>query len=145
MADNYVDILLVEDNPGDIKLISDALAETKISPSLRIVRDGIEAGEFLRREPPFQNAPRPSIILLDLNLPRKDGRIVLSEIKSNPALRLIPVIVFSGSDAPADIYNCYALCANCYVVKPRDLFSLNETINCIVEFWLKKAKLPPED
>jgi two-component system, chemotaxis family, response regulator Rcp1 len=143
MANNdLVDILLIEDNAGDVKLITDALAETEKHPSFNVVRDGMEAMQFLKHEGTFQNAPRPQIIMLDLNLPRKDGREVLNEIKSDPSLRLIPVIVFSSSDAPLDIYNCYALCANCYLVKPRDLFSLIDTINSLVEFWLTKVSLP---
>lgn len=137
-----VDILLVEDSLGDIKLIMDALEEIDTRPTLHIVRDGIKAMQFLRREAPFKDEPRPAIIILDLNLPRKDGRAVLKEIKSDPALALTPVIVFSGSDAPQDISTCYALCANCYIVKPRDLSGFTETIHCLVDFWLNKVKLP---
>lgn len=140
--DKPVDILLVEDNLGDIQLITDTLNELQAQPRMRVVRDGIKAMQFLRQEAPFENAPRPAIIILDLNLPRKDGREVLKEIKSDPALALTPVIIFSGSDAPQDISTCYALCANCYIVKPRDLYRLTETLHCLIDFWLYKVKLP---
>lgn len=145
MAENKrVDILLVEDNPGDIRLITDALAETDVHPGIHCVRDGIEAMQFLRKETPYEDAPKPAVIILDLNLPRKNGRVVLAEIKSDPALALTPVIVLSGSDAPQDISACYALHANCYIVKPRDLFGMNETIRSLVDFWLQRVKLPPD-
>ena len=145
MVENkHVDILLVEDNLGDIKLITDALAETNLRPGIHYVRDGIEAMQFLRKQAPFENAPKPAIVLLDLNLPRKDGRAVLAEIKSDPALAHTPVIVLSGSDAPQDISACYALHANCYISKPRDLFGMNETISSLVDFWLQKVRLPPD-
>ncbi len=138
-----VDILLVEDNPGDVMLITQALAETDIRPDIHCVGDGIEAMQYLRREAPFEDALKPAIIILDLNLPRKDGRVVLAEIKSDPALALTPVIIFSNSDAPQDISTCYALHANCYIIKPRDLFGMTETIRSLVDFWLQKVKLPP--
>ncbi len=138
-----VDILLVEDNRGDVTIITQALAETDIRPRIRYARDGIEAMQYLRRETPFEDAPKPAIIILDLNLPRKDGRVVLAEIKSDPTLALTPVIVLSGSDAPQDISTCYALHANCYIIKPRDLFGMTETIRSLVDFWLQKVKLPP--
>ncbi len=145
MANNRsVDILLVEDNRGDVMLITQALAETDIRPDIRHVRDGIEAMQYLRREAPFEDALKPAIIILDLNLPRKDGRAVLAEIKSDPALAHTPVIVFSSSDAPQDISTCYALHANCYIIKPRDLFGMTETISGLVDFWLQKVKLPPD-
>lgn len=140
-----VDILLVEDNLGDIKLITEALAETDVHPEIHCVRDGIEAMQFLRRETPYEDAPKPTIIILDLNLPRKNGRVVLAEIKSDSNLALTPVIVLSGSDAPQDISTCYALHANCYITKPRDLFGLTETVHCLVDFWLKKVRLPFDD
>ncbi len=144
MANNRnIDILLVEDNRGDVTLITQALAETDICPDTRYVRDGIEAMQYLRRETPFEDAPKPAIIILDLDLPRKDGQVVLAEIKSDPTLALTPVIVFSSSDAPQDISTCYALHANCYIIKPRDLFGMTETIRSLVDFWLQKVKLPP--
>ena len=145
MADDpRVDILLVDDNPGDVRLISEALEETEFRPGIRHAKDGFEAMQFLRRQPPFENAPKPAIILLDLNLPRKDGRAVLAEIKSDSSLASIPVIVFSGSDAPQDISACYALHANSYIVKPRDLTGLTETVECLTRFWLGCVTLPPD-
>ncbi len=141
---NHIDILLIEDNLGDIHLFTEALEETATKPKVYSIRDGTEATKFLRNEPPYQAAPKPAIILLDLNLPRKDGRKILAEIKSDPALAIIPVIIFSGSDAPQDVSACYSLHANCYIVKPRDLFSLTETISSLVDFWLMKVKLPPD-
>jgi two-component system, chemotaxis family, response regulator Rcp1 len=137
-------VLLVQDNPGDVMLITEAMAETATNPEITSVRDGIEALKFLRREAPFQDAPRPAIIILDLNLPRKDGKAVLAEIKSDPGMADTPVIIFSGSDAPKDISTCYALHANCYIVKPRDLFGMKETIRSLVDFWLTKVRLPAE-
>ncbi len=145
MANNRgVDILLVEDNPGDVSLITQALAETDIRPDIRCVRDGIEAMQYLHKEAPFEDALKPSIIIMDLNLPRKDGRAVLAEIKSDPAMASTPVIIFSSSDAPQDISTCYDLHANCYIVKPRDLFGMTEIIRSLVDFWLQKVKLPPD-
>jgi two-component system response regulator len=136
------DLLLVEDNAGDFRLMADALEDIQANLELHHVRDGIETMQFLRREEPFQDSPRPAIIVLDLNLPRKDGRTVLKEIKSDPVLAPIPVIIFSGSDAPQDVSTCYALGANCYIVKPRDLYRFTDVVRCIVEFWLDKLKLP---
>jgi len=145
MANNKeLDILLVEDNPGDVALITQALAETDIHPVLHRVADGIEAMQFLRRQAPFENAIKPAIIILDINLPKKSGQDVLAEIKSDPVLALIPVIVFSSSDSPEDVSACYALYANCYIVKPRDLPGMTETIRSLVNFWLKTVKLPAE-
>lgn len=145
MVENkHVDILLVEDNLADVKIITDALAENETHPGVHCVRDGIEALQFLRKQAPFEDAPKPAIVLLDLNLPRRDGRAVLAEIKSDPGLALTPVIIFSGSDAPQDISTCYTLHANCYIIKPRDLLGINETIHSLVDFWLKRVKLPPE-
>ncbi len=145
MAKNEgVDILLAEDNPGDVKLITDALAETDMHPTVHCVKDGVEAMRFLRRQAPFERTAKPAIVLLDLNLPGKDGRSVLAEIKSDPSLASTPVIILSGSDAPQDVATCYALHANCYVIKPRDLFGMNETIGSLADFWLKRVELPPE-
>jgi CheY-like chemotaxis protein len=143
MAENRrVDILLVEDNLGDIKLITEALAETDLRPDVHCVRDGVEAMRFLRSQAPFEGTPKPAVVVLDLNLPCKDGRAVLAEIKSDPVLAPMPVIILSGSDAPQDISTCYALHANCYLIKPRDLFGMNETIRSLVDFWLQRVKLP---
>ncbi len=140
----HIPILLVEDNLGDIKLITDALEETAIRPEVHLVRDGIEAIQFLRRKAPFEGAPKPAVVILDLNLPSKDGRTVLAEVKSDPSLASVPIIVYSGSDAPQDISTCYALHANCYIVKPRDLLNINETIRSLVDFWLQRVALPPD-
>ncbi|HSA96999.1 MAG TPA: response regulator, partial [Acidobacteriota bacterium] len=112
-----IDILLVEDNPGDIKLLTESMAEVEPRVEIHCVRDGVEAVAFLLKQAPFESAPDPAIIMLDLNLPRKSGRTVLAEIKADPQLAMTPVIVLSGSDAPQDINACYALHANCYVVK----------------------------
>lgn len=144
MMANRLDVLLVEDNPGDIRLTTDALEETGAHLRVHCVRDGIDALRFLRRAAPFEDAPTPAIVLLDLNLPRKDGRAVLGEIKADRSLALVPVIVLSGSDAPQDIAACYSLHANCYVVKPRDLAGLNDMIRSLVDFWLKRVRLPAE-
>lgn len=144
MAENdRIDVLLVEDNPGDIKLLTESMAEVEPRVEIHCVRDGVEAMAFLLKQAPFEAAPDPAIIMLDLNLPRKSGRAVLAEIKADPRLAMTPVIVLSGSDAPQDIIACYALHANCYVVKPRDFYSMNETVRSIVDFWLRKATLPP--
>lgn len=140
--DSPIDILLIEDNMGDIQLISEALSESGANPKMLTIRDGDEAIRFLRHEPPFQDAPKPSIIILDLNLPRKNGLAILAEIKSDPQLAITPVIVLSGSDAPQDIMACYESHANCYLVKPRDLPGLTETIRSLVDFWLVKVQLP---
>lgn len=140
--DRRPDVLLVEDNPGDITLITEAFEETDVRPEIHYARDGVEALQFLRGLAPFQDAPRPAFVLLDLNLPSKDGRTVLREIKSDPVLASTPVIILSGSDAPQDISTCYALHANCYIVKPRDLNSLSRMVNGLVGFWLKTVTLP---
>ena len=141
---NRADILLVEDNLGDVLLVAQALAETDIDLEIHHVRDGIEATRFLRREAPYQNSTRPAIIMLDLNLPGRDGRAVLKEITSDPSLALTPVIVFSGSDSPRDMSTCYALHADCHIVKPLDLFSLTGTNSCVADLWLHEVRLPPD-
>ena len=116
-----IEILLVEDNPGDVRLTQEALGEAKVRNNLAVARDGVEALSYLRREPPFQDATRPDLILLDLNLPRKDGREVLSEIKADPTLRRLPVVVLTTSSAEKDVLESYNLYANCYITKPVDL------------------------
>jgi CheY-like chemotaxis protein len=138
-----VDILWVENDRGDIRLVKDALAETAGKPTIRYVKDGVSALQFLRREAPFEDAPRPRIVLLDLNLPGKDGRAVLKELKADPALTFVPVVVFSNSDAPNDILKCYAAGANCYIVKPRDLYGFIDTMRSLLDFWLRIVALPP--
>ncbi len=138
-----VEILLVEDNPGDVGLTEAALEESKIRNTLHVVNDGEAALSFLRREGDDSFAPRPDLILLDLNLPKKDGREVLSEIKSDPDLKRIPVVVLTASDAEQDILKSYDLQANCYISKPLDLDSFVKVISAIEEFWLAIVKLPP--
>jgi CheY-like chemotaxis protein len=136
-------ILMVEDNEGDVLLTTEALKEAKVVTDLHVVRDGVEAIDFLYRKGPYSAAPRPDLILLDLNLPRRDGRQVLAEIKQDPTLRHIPVVVLTSSSAEQDIVKAYDLHANCYIVKPVDLSSLIEVVKSIENFWLTVVKLPP--
>ena len=138
-----VDILLVEDNPGDVRLTQEALREGKIRNRLMVARDGVEALAMLRREGPHTNAPRPDLILLDLNLPRKDGREVLADIKVDENLRRIPVVVLTTSKAEEDILKTYDLHANCYITKPVDLEQFIDVIKSIDDFWLTVVRLPP--
>jgi CheY-like chemotaxis protein len=137
-----VEILLVEDNPGDIRLIQEAFKEGGIFSHLNIARDGEQALAFLRQEGNYSKSPRPSIILLDLNLPRKDGREVLAEIKKDKALRQIPVVILSTSTATEDVRRAYDLHANCYVPKPLDVEKLVQLGKSLEEFWLSTAILP---
>jgi CheY-like chemotaxis protein len=137
-----VEILLVEDNPGDVRLTQEALRESKLHNNLSVARDGVEALAFLRREDPYATAPRPDLILLDLNLPRKDGREVLAEIKSDPHLRAIPVVVLTTSQAEQDIAQSYNLHANCYVTKPVDLEQFITVVQSIEGFWFSIVTLP---
>lgn len=138
-----VEILLVEDNPGDVRLTQEVFKEGKVSNILNIVYNGEEAMDFLRQEGRFANAPRPDIILLDLNLPRKDGREVLAEIKADPDLKRIPVVVLTTSQAESDLIQSYNLHANCYIVKPVDLDQFINVVKTIEGFWLQIVKLPP--
>lgn len=137
-----VEILLVEDNPGDHRLTQEALREGKVHNNLHWAKDGVEAIDFLKRRGPYVNAPRPDIILLDLNLPKKDGREVLSEIKSDDELRPIPVVILTTSKAEEDILRSYDLNANCYVTKPVDLDKFIVVVQSIDRFWLTIATLP---
>jgi len=137
-----IDILMVEDNPGDARLTQEALKESKVYNNLHHVRDGVEAMEFLRKEGTYADAPTPDIILLDLNLPRKDGRQVLAELKAIPRLKNIPVVVLTTSEAEQDIVKSYELHANCYITKPVDLDKFVEIIHGIENFWLSIVKLP---
>jgi chemotaxis family two-component system response regulator Rcp1 len=139
-----IEILLVEDNPGDARLTLEALKENKVSNHLHIVKDGVEATAFLRRKGEYANAPRPDIILLDLNMPRKDGREVLAEIKDDENLRRIPVVILTTSQAEEDILRSYDLHANCYVTKPVDLEQFIKVVQSIEAFWLTIVKLPPD-
>ena len=139
-----IEILLVEDNPGDVRLTREALTANKIRNTLHVVADGVQALAFLRKQGKHANAPRPHIILLDLNLPKKDGREVLAEIKGNGDLRRIPVVVLTTSGAEEDILKAYDLNANCYVTKPVNLDSFIKVVRSIESFWLTIVELPPE-
>ncbi|HYG55608.1 MAG TPA: response regulator [Burkholderiales bacterium] len=137
-----VEILLVEDNPGDERLTREALKEGKVYSNLYWVKDGVEAIEFLRRQGRYKDTPRPDIILLDLNLPKKDGREVLQEIKTDNDLKRIPVVILTTSKAEEDVLKTYNLHANCYVTKPVDLEKFIVVIKSIDAFWLTVATLP---
>ena len=136
------EILLVEDNPGDARLTLECLAECTIRNSVHHVRDGAEALAFLHREPRYAQAPRPDLILLDLNLPGLDGRDVLTAIKQDPRLRRIPVVVLTTSSAEADVLKSYDLQASCYITKPVDLDQFTKVIHDIEAFWLTVVRLP---
>ena len=138
-----VEILLVEDNPGDERLTREALKEGKVYSNLHWVKDGVEAMEFLRRQGKYKDVPRPDIILLDLNLPKKDGREVLQDIKNDEALKRIPVVVLTTSKAEEDVLRTYNLHANCYVTKPVDLEKFIVVVKSIDVFWLTVVTLPP--
>jgi chemotaxis family two-component system response regulator Rcp1 len=139
-----IEILLVEDSPSDTDLTMEALGAGKVSNRLSIVEDGVKAMEFLRRQGRYADAPRPDLILLDLNLPRKDGREVLAEVKADASLRHIPVVVLTTSQAEQDVLRAYSLHANCYVTKPVDFRQFIEVIRGIEDFWLTIVKLPGE-
>jgi len=138
-----VEILLVEDNPGDVRLTQENLRESKIRNNLSVVTDGVEAMALLRREGRYAQAVRPDLIVLDLNLPRKDGREVLREIKSDDDLKRIPVVILTISEAEEDILKTYNLHANCYITKPMDLEQFGKVVRAIEDFWLTIVKLPP--
>jgi CheY-like chemotaxis protein len=137
-----IEILLVEDNPGDVRLTVEGLNEGKVRNNLHVARDGVEALAFLRRQGQFADAVRPDLILLDLNLPRKDGREVLSEIKSDPELKTIPVVVLTTSRAEQDVLHSYQLQANCYITKPVGLEQFITVVKSIEDFWLTVVTLP---
>ncbi len=139
-----IEVLLVEDNPADVRLTEEALKEGKVRNRLHSVPDGVEALAFLRREGRYADAVRPDLILLDLNLPRKSGREVLGEIKTDRALRHIPVVILTSSEAEKDIAQAYDLHANCYVTKPVDLDRFIEVVKSIEGFWFSIVKLPSE-
>jgi chemotaxis family two-component system response regulator Rcp1 len=138
-----IEILLVEDNPGDVRLTVEALKEDKVLNHLSVAIDGVEALAFLRRQGRYASAPRPDLILLDLNLPKKDGREVLDDIKRDPDLRCIPVVILTTSQAEQDIVKSYDLHANCYVIKPVDLHRFMSAVKSIEDFWFTVVKLPP--
>ena len=136
------DILLIEDNAGDITLTREALEESKVKNNLFVARDGEEAMEFLNKQGRYSDMPTPDLILLDLNLPKKDGREVLRDIKDDPVLKAIPVVVLTTSDADADILKAYELAANCYIKKPVDFERFIEVVKNIKHFWFTIVKLP---
>jgi chemotaxis family two-component system response regulator Rcp1 len=143
-ANAPIDILLIEDNPGDVRLTKEALHDANVLNTLTVAVDGVEALAALRREGRFADAPRPDIILLDLNLPRKDGREVLAEIKEDPSFRRIPVVVLTTSKAEEDVLRTYNLHANCYITKPVDLEQFITVVKSIEDFWFTVVRLPPE-
>jgi chemotaxis family two-component system response regulator Rcp1 len=138
-----IDILLVEDNPGDVRLTREALKEGKVRNTMSVAEDGVEAMEFLRRQGRFKDVPQPDLILLDLNLPGKDGREVLAEIKGDPDLKHIPVVILTTSRDEQDILKAYDCYANCYIAKPLDLDRFIQVVKAVEEFWLEIVKLPP--
>ena len=137
-------ILLVEDNPADVRLAQEALAHSKLLHEINVVEDGLEALAFLRNEPPFEAASRPDLILLDLNMPKKDGRQVLAEIKADPALLRIPVVVLTSSQAEKDVLETYDLHANGYIIKPVDIDQFFAIIKRVEQFWVSVVMLPPK-
>jgi CheY-like chemotaxis protein len=141
-VDRPVEILLVEDNPGDVRLVRKFLEGSRVPSRVRNLADGIQALGYLRREPPSVDEPRPDLILLDLDLPGKDGRQVLAEIKSDPELKSIPVVVLTSSQGRHDIADCYERHANGYVTKPMDLDEFEAVMRSIESFWLATARLP---
>ena len=139
-----IEILLVEDSPGDVRLTQEAFQDAKVHIKLHVASDGTEAMAFLHRKGEYANVPRPYLILLDLNLPKKDGREVLEEIKESPTLKSIPVVVLTTSASEADILRSYRLHANCYITKPVGLDGFLEVVKSIDDFWLTVVKLPSE-
>ena len=139
-----IDILLVEDNPADVRLTREALKDSKIRNNMYVVEDGMEAMEFLRQKGKYAKVPRPDLIVLDLNLPRKSGREVLAEIKADDSLKLIPVVILTVSTSEEDVLKSYELHANCYVTKPIDFEQFMKITKTIEEFWLTIVKLPPK-
>jgi CheY-like chemotaxis protein len=138
-----VEILLVEDNPGDVRLTMEALRGGRVRNNIHVVEDGVQAMDFLRRQGDYGAVPRPDLILLDLNLPKKDGWQVLGEVRQDPALKRIPVVILTSSAAEQDILQAYELAANCYITKPVDLEQFLRVLKSIEDFWLVIVKLPP--
>ena len=137
-----VEILLVEDNPGDVRLTKEGLKRAKVVNNLQVAEDGVEALAFLRREGEYAHVARPDLILLDLNLPRKDGHEVLSELKADEELRYIPVVILTSSEAEEDVIRSYDLHANCYVTKPVNFEQFMHVVRSIEDFWLTVVRLP---
>jgi two-component system, chemotaxis family, response regulator Rcp1 len=143
--DKAIEILLVEDSPSDVLMTKAALESAKLLHHLHVVEDGEQALAFLRHEGMYADAPRPTVILLDLNLPRKDGREVLTTLKADDRLKVIPVVVFTASKAEEDILKAYGLHANCYIIKPIDFGGLADVIRSVERFWFSVVTLPPEE
>ncbi|HEY0582465.1 MAG TPA: response regulator [Chloroflexota bacterium] len=141
-AGRPIEILLVEDNKGDVRLTIEGLKEGKVRNNLHVAQDGVEAMDFLRRKGPFKDSVRPDLILLDLNLPRMDGREVLAQLKSDPDFKTIPVVVLTTSRAEQDVLHSYELQANCYITKPVDLEQFITVVKSIEDFWLTIVTLP---
>jgi len=139
-----IEVLLVEDSPGDVRLTREAFREANSSIRLHVATDGVEAMAFLRRQAPYEKVPRPDLILLDLNLPKMDGREVLTLIKGDDSLKLIPTVILTTSDSEADILKSYELRANCYLSKPVQLDAFESLVKSINDFWLTKVKLPQQ-
>jgi CheY-like chemotaxis protein len=144
MSGQPIEVLMVEDNPGDVRLTQEALREAKVRNNIHVLTDGVEALAYLRRQGRYANASRPDVILLDLNLPKKDGREVLAEIKADPNLLRIPVVILTSSEAEEDILKAYNLHANAYVAKPVGLEQFMAVVRKIEGFWLEIVKLPDE-
>jgi two-component system, chemotaxis family, response regulator Rcp1 len=140
-----IHVLLVEDSPGDVRLTQEAFRDANPSIRLHVATDGVEAMAFLRPEGSYADSPRPDLILLDLNLPRMDGREVLAHIKEDASLKMIPTVILTTSDSEVDIVKSYQLAANCYLTKPVQLPAFESLVKSINDFWLTKAKLPPQD
>ncbi len=141
---HQIEILLVEDNPGDVRLTQEAFRDARLVNNLNVTRDGVEASDFLWRRGEFANAPRPDLILMDLNLPKKNGRELLQEIKTDPDLRRIPVMVLSTSRAEQDLRKAYNLYANCYITKPDRLDQFRDMVRTIEHFWFNVVTLPSD-
>lgn len=141
---NRIDILLVEDDPGDVELTKEGLLAAKMLVNLHVAEDGEKALKFLRKQAPYTEAPRPDIILLDLNMPKKNGHETLREIKADVSLRSIPVVILTTSDAETDIVSCYDLGANCYITKPVGFEAFIKVVTMIEEFWFSIVKMPPK-
>lgn len=142
---NHIDILLVEDSPADVLITREAFAEFKILNTLYVVEDGVEAMAFLNQDGKYASAPRPDLILLDLNLPRKNGREVLAEVKGDPRLKNIPVVILTTSHSERDVLEAYDQHANCYIVKPVGFENFVEAVKTIHQFWFSVVTLPPEE
>jgi two-component system, chemotaxis family, response regulator Rcp1 len=144
VENSHLDVLLVEDSPGDVRLTKEVFRDTNIDIHLHVASDGVEAMAFLRREGEHLNAPRPDLILLDLNLPKMDGRVVLANIKADANLKSIPTVILTTSESEVDIVKSYRLQANCYLSKPVQLEAFENLVKSINDFWLTKVKLPQQ-